>query len=146
MRRFRYETTRFERSQRRVHREGGLSYVTQRYLRKKIIKQLKWPANSLDINIIENIWSIVDNKLLQLNVQNSDDLKTVWIDISNDSIQKPFGSLLEICGTNFFYVPIPNVPSRKISELSRSRISHPEKFLIVPIPNIQSRTFSNCTV
>ena len=71
-----------------------VSYMTQEYLKKKGIQQ---PANSPDINIIENIWSIVDTKLLKLNIQNTDDLKTalqtVWTDISNDIIEKLFGSL-----------------------------------------------------
>ena len=74
-----------------------VSYMTQEYLKKKGIIQVKWPANSPDINIIENIWSIVDNKLLKLNIQNTDEIKTalqtVWIDISNDIIEKLFGSL-----------------------------------------------------
>ena len=68
--------------------------MTQEYLKKKGIQQ---PANSSDINIIENLWSIVDNKLLKLNIQNTDDLKTalqiVWTDISNDIIEKLFGLL-----------------------------------------------------
>ena len=72
--------------------------MTQEYLKKKGIIQVKRPANSPDINIIENIWSIFDNKLPTLNIQNTDDLKTalqtVWTDISDDIIQKLFRSLL----------------------------------------------------
>ena len=69
--------------------------MTQEYLKTKGTIQLKWSPNSPDINIIENIWSIVDNKLLNLNIENTDDLKnafqTVWTDISNDIIEKLFG-------------------------------------------------------
>ena len=47
-----------------------VSYMTQEYLKKKGIQQ---PANSPDINRIENICSIIDNELLELNIQNTDD-------------------------------------------------------------------------
>ena len=71
--------------------------MTQEYLKKKGIIQVKRPANGPDINIIENIWSIFDNKLPKLNIQNTDDLKTalqtVWTDISDDIVQKIFRSL-----------------------------------------------------
>ena len=74
-----------------------VSYMVQEYRKKKGLIQLKWPANSPDIHMIENIWSIVDNKLLKLSIQNTDDLKTalqtVWTDISNDIIEKLFRSL-----------------------------------------------------
>ena len=62
--------------------------MTREYLKKKGIEQ---SANSPDINLIENLWYIVDNKLLKLNIQNTDDLKTVWRDISNDINEKLFG-------------------------------------------------------
>ena len=73
--------------------------MTQEYMKKKGIIQVKRPANSPDINIIENIWSIFDNKLPKLNIQNTDDLKialqTVWTDTSDDIIQKISRSLAE---------------------------------------------------
>ena len=58
-----------------------------------------WLANSPDLNIIENIWSIVDNKLLKFSMDTIDELKNalqmVWCDISNDTIRKLFESLPE---------------------------------------------------
>ena len=65
--------------------------MTQEYLKKKGIIQAKRPANSSDINIIENIWSISGNKLPKFNIQNTDDLKTalqtVWTDTFDDIIK-----------------------------------------------------------
>ncbi|CAF0974121.1 unnamed protein product [Didymodactylos carnosus] len=74
-----------------------VSAVTQEYFKKKRVERIIWPASSPDINIIQNIWSITDNKLLKFTIDNIDDLKdalkTVWSDISNDTIRKRFESL-----------------------------------------------------
>ena len=132
--RFRNDRTRFERSQNRVHKGGGVgvwSYVTchnleplvifdghlnsieyiniletylptafQKYppaqlpkifyqhdsarphastrtkncLKRKRIKQIIWSTNSPDIDIIGNIWSIIDNKLLKFTINDVDEL------------------------------------------------------------------------
>ena len=62
--------------------------MTQEYLKKKGIIQVKRPRNSSDINIIENIWFISHNKLPKFNIQNIDDIKTalqtVWTDTFDD--------------------------------------------------------------
>ena len=52
-----------------------LSKTTQGFFKKNDIKQLKWPANSPDLNIIENLRSILDDKLLKLSINNLGDLK-----------------------------------------------------------------------
>ena len=48
--------------------------MTKNYLKRKRIKQIIWPANSPAMNIIGNIWSIIDNKLLKLTINNVDEL------------------------------------------------------------------------
>ncbi|CAF3936613.1 unnamed protein product [Rotaria sp. Silwood1] len=104
VRRYRYDQKRFERSQPRIHKGGGLgvwpcmtnyglgdlqdnarhrvSRKTQEYMKKRHITTLQWPSNSPDLNLIENLWSIMDKQLLKYSLKNIDDLKaalnTTW--------------------------------------------------------------------
>ena len=55
--------------------QSHLSKVTQDSFKKNNIKQLTCLTNSPYLNIIENLWSIIDNKLLKLSINNLDDLK-----------------------------------------------------------------------
>ena len=68
--------------------------MTQSFFKKNNIKQLKYPTNSPDLNIIENVWSILDNKLLKLSINNLSDLKKgiekACCEISTDTIEKLF--------------------------------------------------------
>ncbi|CAF4343613.1 unnamed protein product [Rotaria sp. Silwood2] len=128
--RFRNDLKRFERSQQRVHRGGGVgiwSYLTchafekflphssheillqqdnarphvsiktRKYLKKKHLHPIPWRANSTDLNLIENIWSMLDDKLLKFNINNTEQLKTAmqmaWLEISNDTVRKLFESM-----------------------------------------------------
>ena len=75
-----------------------MSHDQRRSQEKKIIPMV-WPANSPDLNIIENIWSIVDNKLLKFPTNTIDELKNALqialSDISKDTSRKLFESLPE---------------------------------------------------
>ncbi|CAM4753444.1 unnamed protein product [Rotaria magnacalcarata] len=73
------------------------SAKTSKYFKKKHIKLIPWPTRSPDLNIIENIWSIVDQKLLKYSISNmaqlEEALKTVWAEISKDVTRKLFQSM-----------------------------------------------------
>ena len=65
--------------------------------RKNKINPIPWPANSADLNLIENIWFILDDKLLKYNINNTEQLenalKMAWMEISHDTIQELFESM-----------------------------------------------------
>ena len=50
-----------------------------------------------DLNLMEDIWSILDDKLLKYNINNTEQLKNAlklaWMEISHDTIQKLFESM-----------------------------------------------------
>ncbi len=48
---------------------------TKSWLNEHGVGVLDWPANSLDLNPIENIWSIVKRKIRNKRLQNADELK-----------------------------------------------------------------------
>ena len=70
------------------------SRVTTAWLKKKNIKVLPWPANSPDINPIENVWSLFVRKVYEGQTQyhNVQDLiraiKKAWYEIPQEVIQK----------------------------------------------------------
>ena len=51
------------------------------------------------MNITENVWSIIDNKLLKVTINNVDELikalQAAWMDISKETVEKLFESLPE---------------------------------------------------
>ena len=50
--------------------------MIKEYLKKKNIIPIVWSANSPDLNTIENIRSIVDNKLLKFSINTIAELKS----------------------------------------------------------------------
>ena len=51
-----------------------VSTRTKNCLKRKRVQQIIWPENSPDTNIIENVWLIIDNKLLKFIINNVDEL------------------------------------------------------------------------
>ncbi|CAF3576681.1 unnamed protein product, partial [Rotaria sp. Silwood2] len=74
-----------------------VSKKTRNYLNKHHITTLQWPANSPDLNLIENLWSIMDKQLMKYPVKTIDDLKTalasIWKSISINVIQNLYKSM-----------------------------------------------------
>lgn len=56
--------------------------TSMEWFTKKGIKLLDWPPVSADLNPVENLWSIVDQELIKLNLTTTDELKaaieTIW--------------------------------------------------------------------
>ena len=61
------------------------------------IISLDWPANSPDLNPIENIWAVLKRKLRRHKITNLDDfeiaIKACWIDISQKMIDNTISSM-----------------------------------------------------
>ena len=78
-----------------VHR----SRITQEYIARNRIKNMSWPAQSPDINIIENIWLYIKRKLQSRihNINSSDELfqhtLQIWQDINLNYVRNLYNSI-----------------------------------------------------
>ena len=76
------------------------SKETVQYFKKNEIRYLKdWPAQSPDINLIENLWSYLKEEVKKINPTNIEDLwnaaYNIWQEISDLKIQQLYESMPE---------------------------------------------------
>lgn len=78
-----------------VHR----SRSTMDYIARNHIKSMSWPAQSPDINIIENIWLYLKRKLqcrksrINSNADLFREVQAIWMDITVDYVQSLYKSI-----------------------------------------------------
>ena len=80
------------------------SAIVKQWLRDNQVNVMRWPAQSPDLNPIENIWEELDRRLRQRRKEkfkNQDDLfeelNTVWHSISQNDIDKLIVSMKSRC-------------------------------------------------
>ncbi len=54
---------------------------------------LDWPANSADLNPIENLWSIVKRKMRDTRPNKTDDIKVTWASITSKQCHRLIASM-----------------------------------------------------
>ena len=73
----------------------------KRYLANKRVNVLKWPAQSPDLNPIENLWSILDQKMKKRTPNNADELfaciEEAWCNLDQDLLQRLAESMPNRC-------------------------------------------------
>lgn len=73
------------------------SKATQYLLDKEGVETFKWPPNSPDLNIIENLWAIVSRRLEKRTLSSFDEFKNAlreeWAAVSLDEIRNLFHSI-----------------------------------------------------
>ncbi len=70
---------------------------TQSWFNDHVVTLLDWPANSPDLNPVENLWGIVKRKMRDIRPNNADDLKATikatWASISPEQCHRPIASM-----------------------------------------------------
>jgi len=78
-----------------------VSKAAVRFFEEKGITLLDWPANSPDLNPIENIWAILKEKVRKRNPQTKEQLRGIaleeWASISQSVVCKTINSLRKRC-------------------------------------------------
>lgn len=77
------------------------SRVVADWLQSNEVRVLKWPAQSPDLNPIENLWEIVDRQIRLHNYTRKEDLSNAvlseWQKVSKDTVDKLIGSMHGRC-------------------------------------------------
>lgn len=70
---------------------------TMKFFERNNIKLLNWPAQSPDLNPIENLWAYIDKELKKCQIKNKRDLivevTRIWQEIPREFIQKLYHSI-----------------------------------------------------
>ncbi|KAG3102693.1 hypothetical protein PI125_g14065 [Phytophthora idaei] len=76
---------------------GHRSKLVKAYLKEKKVEVLQHPAQSPDLNPIENLWAHVKQELNKAPASSIEDLKlkiqAIWYDIEPDRVQKLYQSM-----------------------------------------------------
>lgn len=90
-----------------IWQDDGAKYhtakATKAWLKEKGIERLDWPAQSPDLNPIENLWAIMKRRIskIRYRIHSLDELKDImqetWDGITQDEIRTLIGSMSKRC-------------------------------------------------